>query len=113
MVSHVHHDLRDLRVTDVGLQRSEAQDAVADLANDEELLLRGERPLLLVQELTQALVNQPFELVIGKRRIVQARPEDLDEAFLDLRPDLADPVLLLRLRQPICEGHVGGLLGSV
>src|SRR5205823_13746759 len=58
----VDHDLRDLRVTDERLQRAEAQDAVTDLSDDEQLLLRGERTLLVVQELAEPLVDQTLEL---------------------------------------------------
>ena len=84
----VHHDLGDLRVTHVGLERAEAQHAVADLADDQELLLRGERAFLLVEELAQALVHQAFELVVGQGRVVEPRAEDLDQALLHPDPDL-------------------------
>ena len=101
----VDHDLRDLRVTDVGLERPETEHAVADLTDDQQLLLRGEGPFLFVQELTKALVNQALELVVGQRRIVETRTEDLDQALLHLGADLRDPVPLLGLRQPVCQGH--------
>jgi hypothetical protein len=99
----VDHDLRDLRVTDERLQRSEAQDAVADLTDDEELLLCGERPFLLIQQLAEALMNQTLELRVGQRGVVQTWPERLDQALLDARTDLADPVPLLCLRESICQ----------
>ena len=101
----VDHDLRDLRVTDERLQRTEAKDAVADLADDEQLLLRGERSLLLVQELAEALVDQTLQFGVGQRGVVQARTQGLDQALLHARANLGDPVSLLGLRQAICERH--------
>ena len=71
----VDHDLRDLWVTDERLQRAEAQDAVTDLSNDEQLLLRGEWTLLVVEELAEALVDQTFELRVRQRGVVQARTQ--------------------------------------
>ena len=103
----VDHDLGDFRVADERLERTEAEDAVADLPDDEQLLLRGERALLLVEELTQALVDQALELGVGHRGVVQAGPEGLDQALLHARANLGDPVLLLGLRQAICERHGG------
>jgi hypothetical protein len=101
----VHHDLGDLRVADVGLERSKTEDAVTDLANDEELLLRGERSLFFVEELSQALVDHALELGVGKGRVVQAGTEAFDQALLHPSSDLGDPVLLLGLLQPVCQGH--------
>ena len=54
----VDHDLGHFRVAHERLERPETQDAVADLPDDQQLLLRGERALLLVEELPQALVHQ-------------------------------------------------------
>jgi hypothetical protein len=84
----VHHDLGDFRVTHVGLERPQAQHAVADLANDQQLLLRGERAFLFIEELAQALVDQAFEFVVGQGRVVEPRAEHLDQALLHLDPDL-------------------------
>ena len=103
----VDHDLRDLGVADVGLQRAEPQHAVADLPNDQQLLLRGEAVLLLVEQLAQPLVHQAFQLGVGQRRVVEPRAEDLDQALLHPDPDLGDPVLLLGLGQPVCQRHLG------
>src|SRR5438094_361997 len=97
----VDHDLRDLRVTDEWLQWAQPEDAVTDLSNDEQLLLRGERTLLVVQELAEALVDQTLELGIRQRGVVQARTQRLDQALLNPRPDLRDPVSLLCLREAI------------
>ena len=102
-VPPVDHDLRDLGITDERLERPEPQDAVADLTDDEQLLLGRETGLLLVEQLAEALVDQALELGIGERRIVQARSENLDEPLLDARPDLRDAVPLRCLRESICE----------
>ena len=77
-----------------GSSGPESQDAVADLPDDEELLLRRERSLLLVEQLAQTLVDQTFELVVRERGVVQAGTEDLDQAFLHPETDVGDTVPL-------------------
>src|SRR4029079_6345034 len=72
-----------------------------------------ERAFLFIEELPQALVDQAFEFIVGQGRVVEPRAQDLDQALLHLDPDLGHPVLLLALGQPVCEGHLGSLLGFV
>src|SRR5207247_5512958 len=101
----VDHDLRDLRVTDERLQRAEAEDAVTDLPDDEQLLLRGEGSLLIVEELTEALVDQALELGVRQGRVVQAWTQRLHQTLLNAPPDVRDPISLLCLREAICKRH--------
>ena len=106
-VPAVHHDLGDLRVAHERLQRSQTQDAVADLTDDQQLLLRGEGRLLLVEQLAQALVDQAFELRVGEGGVVEPRTQDLDQALLHPGAHLRDPVPLLGLGEPVCQRHGG------
>ena len=78
--------------------------------DDQQLLVRGERSFLFVEELAQALMHQAFELGVRHRGVVQTRPEGLDQPLLHTPANVGDPVLLLGFRQAICERHGDGLL---
>ena len=92
VVRAVDHDLGDLRVTQQRLERAVAEDLVGDLLRDPGAVGVRERRLLGVDRLLERLPHLGGELGLGKVRVVEARPEAVDERLVHAPLDLAERV---------------------
>ena len=71
----VDHDLGDLGVTQVGLERAVAEDVVRDVLGDPGAVRVRQRRLLGVDDLLQRRAHLGGELALREVRVVEARAE--------------------------------------
>ena len=98
-VGRVHHDLGDAAVAQERLDRAEAEHVVGDLGDQPLALVTGQRRLLVLQGPLQQLAHLGVELLRRELRVVQLRPDGLDQRPMHLLAQLGqriglDPVRL-------------------
>ena len=81
-VEAVDHDLGDVGVAQVGLERSVAEDVVGDLLGDPRPVGDRERRVVLRQHLLQRLTHLLLELGLGQPRVVELGPEVVEQRLV-------------------------------
>ena len=90
----VDHDLGDVRVAQVRLDRPVPQDVVADLLGDAGPVAAAQRPVLRAQHVGEDLADLGVELVLVHVGVVEMRTHLLQQLDVDAALELLDPVRL-------------------
>ena len=88
----VDHDLGDVRVAQERLDRSVAQDVVADLLGDPGPVAAAQRPVLRAEHVGEDLADLGVELVLVHVGVVEMRTHLLQQLDVDAALELLDPV---------------------
>ena len=81
-VGAVDHDLGDVGVAQVGLERAVAEDVVGDLLGDAGAVGDGQRRLVLGEHLLQRLAHLLLELGLGEPRVVELGAEVVQQRLV-------------------------------